>query len=99
MVRLFVNKYPEYKEYDKKNNFIGYDLYLPKYVKGKVTFESLSVKVSKIIPFDPATHIVPKTEQTVGEFGDDDNNENTPSAAMENDPFTNTELQGDDFQL
>lgn len=90
------------KEYDKKNNFIGYDLYLPKYVKGKVTFESLAVKISKIIPFDPATHIVPKTENTVNEFGDDTDASSNDDLItnLSDDPFVNSQL-GDDkaFEL
>lgn len=85
------------KEYDKKNNFVGFDLHLPKYVKGKVTFESLAVKVSKIIPFDPATHIIPKTEDTVGSF---ESESSDISSDIPEDPFNNDmDPANKDFEL
>lgn len=57
------------KEYNKKNTYIGHDLFLPKVTtKGCLVYEAENAKVSKILPFDEAIHIIPLSETDVAEF-------------------------------
>lgn len=49
---VFLNFCVAGKEYAKKNDYVGYDLYLPKYSKGHVNFEPLDTTPSLLLPFD-----------------------------------------------
>jgi hypothetical protein len=49
------------KEYDNKQGFTNYDLYLPKSELGKYAFEQLSASPSKVLTFNEGDHIKKKT--------------------------------------
>lgn len=57
------------KEYQNKGGYLNYELFLPKYSKTGVPFESIKTKISKVQKFNEAEHIVKKKVETVGEFG------------------------------
>jgi len=61
------------KEYTNRNNYINYDLYLPRITKQGKPYESMSVSadMSKLLVFDAEKHIIPqKAPQNVESFGD-----------------------------
>lgn len=57
------------KEFEKKNNYVGYDLYLPKLTKGKLAFEAENAKASKLIEFNEAEHVIALNQTSVNSFG------------------------------
>ena len=57
------------KEFEKKNNYVGYDLYLPKVTKGKLAFEPENTKASKLIEFNEAEHVIALNQTSVNSFG------------------------------
>jgi hypothetical protein len=57
------------KEYQNKEGYTAYDLFLPKYVKGMVSFEVCDKADSKIMKFNEAEHIKKRKVETVTEFG------------------------------
>ena len=48
------------KEYDNKQGYLNYDLFLPRADNGRYAFETLSASPSKLQIFDQAKHIVKK---------------------------------------
>ncbi len=56
------------KEYQNKEGYTAYDLFLPKYVKGAVSFETCDKATSKIMRFNEAEHIKRKKVETVAGF-------------------------------
>lgn len=60
------------KEYVNKDGYTNFDLFLPKYVKGNVPFESADVAeaTSKVLSFDPEVHVRKKKVDVVASFGD-----------------------------
>jgi len=60
------------KEYTNKAGYASYDLYLPKWSKSGVAYESARVDevVSKVVKFDPEVHIKKNTVSTVTSFGE-----------------------------
>ena len=60
------------KEYLNKENYINYDLFLPKFSKDGAPFELPGVEKSKLAKYDPAKHIVKKkAAATVSNFSGD----------------------------
>jgi hypothetical protein len=62
------------KEYQNKEGYIAYDMFLPKYAKGTVPFEICDKENSKIIKFNETEHIKKKKVEPVAGF-------NTPTAS------------------
>jgi hypothetical protein len=58
------------KEYERKNGYTGYDLYLPKLTRETVAFELKDVENSKLLPFNELNHWIKLESKTVAEFGD-----------------------------
>lgn len=56
------------KEYQNKEGYTAYDLFLPKYAKGVVPFEICDKASSKIMKFNEAEHIKRKKVETVAGF-------------------------------
>ncbi len=59
------------REYTNDAGYVNYDLFLPKFRKGLVPYESASVKDSKLIKFEPEQHVKKKETKTVEHFGED----------------------------
>jgi hypothetical protein len=61
------------KEYVNREGYTNYDLYLPKYNRGQVPFETIEVEeaTSKVIPFDEQIHVKKRKVENVSSFGDD----------------------------
>ena len=58
------------KEYDNKQGYLNYDLFLPKGDNGRYVFEQLSASPSKLQTFDESKHIVKKAPaKQVNNFG------------------------------
>lgn len=72
----FKNKFLKFciagKEFEKKNNYVGHDLFLPKITKGRLPFEAEDAKVSKLIAFDEAEHIITMDQTPAGDFNGGD---------------------------
>lgn len=83
------------REWRKDNGHIGQDLYLPKFSRDGVPFESIAVEEaeSKMLKFVEATHLEKVEGQPVAQFagdGDGDANGTTAAASAEggaDDPF------------
>lgn len=61
------------KEYENKQGYTNYDLYLPKFSKQGIPFEDGDVDAasSRVYKFDPTTHILAKKVKEVESFGAD----------------------------
>ena len=62
------------KEYENRNGYTNYDLYLPRITKQGKPYESTSVPAddSKLLVFSADSHIIPKKPaQNVDSFGSD----------------------------
>jgi hypothetical protein len=57
------------KEYENKQGYKSYDLFLPKSSKTEVAIENAGVSESKLIRFNAEKHIIKKQPQTLSEFG------------------------------
>jgi len=59
-------------EYQNKQGYTNFDLHFAKPVKGSYSYESAEVseESSKVMKFDPETHIRRKKTETVASFGD-----------------------------
>jgi hypothetical protein len=75
------------KEYQNNKGYTNFDLFFAKPGRGQYAYESATtpVAVSKVIEFNPDTHIIRKKVEAVTSFGD---NSVTTSSSV-----------GDDFQL
>lgn len=60
------------KEYERKNSYVGYDLYLPKLSRGKVAIEAADSAVSKLIEFNADEHWIKMEKKEVENFGEGD---------------------------
>jgi len=60
------------KEFERKNGYIGYDLFTPKLTRGTVAFEAVDAKISKLIAFDEEKMWDKYQKKEVAEFGDTD---------------------------
>ncbi len=67
---VYLNMTVAGKEYQKTNGHIGYDMFLPKLNKGGLAMEACDAKLSKLMPFDEASHWAKHVAQPVEEFGD-----------------------------
>ena len=71
----FKDKYMNFtvagKEFERKNGYIGYDLFTPKLVRGTVAFEADDVKISKLISFDEEKMWEKYQKKEVESFSDD----------------------------
>lgn len=58
------------KEFERKNNYIGHDLFIPKLTRGKVGFEPVDAKPSKVLTFDPDNkdHLIKLDHRVINEF-------------------------------
>jgi hypothetical protein len=56
------------RQYENKQGYPNYDLFLPNFGKGKVPYELTDSKPSKLIKFDEATHIIVSKTKTVENF-------------------------------
>lgn len=65
---VFLNYCIAGKEYEGKNGYTQFDLYLPKFIKGASPFEAIGVTPSKLIKYDEATHLKKKEAKTVQSF-------------------------------
>jgi hypothetical protein len=54
----FLNMCIAGKEYANKAGYISHDLFLPKFVKGRVLFEAETATPSKVVTFNEADHII-----------------------------------------
>jgi hypothetical protein len=61
------------KEYVNREGYTNYDLYLPKYNRGQVPFETIEVEENntKVIAFDEQIHVKKRKVESVTSFGDD----------------------------
>jgi len=59
------------KEYQNKEGYTNYDLFLPKYAKGRVPYEACDKPNSKIIEFNETDHIKKQKAAPVAGFGGD----------------------------
>lgn len=59
------------KEYQNKEGYTNYDMFLPKYVKGSVPFEVCDKTPSKIMKFNETEHIKKKKVESVVGFNSD----------------------------
>jgi len=68
------------KEYLNSKKFLNYDMAFPKFSKTNVPFELESVPASqsRVILFDPSTHIRKKKVESVESFGEEEIKEETP---------------------
>jgi hypothetical protein len=69
------------KEYQNKQGYINYDLYLPRFVKNGVPFESEQSTPSKLIKFKEEEHVKKAKVTPVSEFGDAKDELSTDSAS------------------
>lgn len=62
------------KEYENKDGYTNYDLFLPKFAKTGLPFESEDVEVglSRVYKFDESKHIIKKKTKEVEGFSSDD---------------------------
>jgi hypothetical protein len=62
------------KEYVNKEGYTNYDLFLPKYSRGQVPFESASIEEnsSKVVTFDEQIHVKKRKVESVSSFGDNE---------------------------
>lgn len=72
------------KEYVNKEGYTNYDLFLPKYSRGQVPFESANVDEvsSKVVSFDEQVHVRKRKVENVSSFGD-----STPAAPASSGDF------------
>lgn len=70
--KIFLNYCICGKEYMNKNNYLNYDLFLPKYTKAGTPFGPIlkDPAKSKVLVFDADVHIKKKKTSEVTEFGD-----------------------------
>lgn len=68
------------KEYMNKEGYPNYELFLPKFSKTGVPFESEKIVVSKLLKFNEAEHIKKKKVESVDSFGGGDSGEHTAAA-------------------
>jgi len=72
----FKDKYINYclgaREWKDKNGYIRYDLYIPKFVKNSVPFESLTpVKSSRLLKYNESDHLKKLKVTDVQQFGEE----------------------------
>jgi len=67
---MFINFCLGGKEYQNKEGYTNFDLFLPKYAKGRVAFEKLDKPGSKLMEFNEADHIRKAKVKDVASFGD-----------------------------
>jgi hypothetical protein len=69
------------REYQNKQGYTNNDLYLPKWSRDGIAYESASVDeaISKVVKFNPDVHIKKSKTETVASFGD--NTATTPDVA------------------
>lgn len=58
------------KEYERKNGYTGYDLYLPKLTRETVAFELEDVITSKLLNFNESDHWIKLQSKPTESFGD-----------------------------
>lgn len=58
------------KEYQNKEGYTNFDLFLPKYTKGRVAFEKVDKPGSKMMEFNETEHIRKAKVKDVASFGD-----------------------------
>lgn len=61
------------REFEKDEGHVGYDLHLPKYKKGFVTYEPEDADPSKLLPFDEEEHV----DKVEPDTEDDDEGDDT----------------------
>ncbi len=71
------------KEYERKNGYTGYDLFLPKLNRDTSAFELESVGTSRLIDFNESDHWIKLESKPLSSFGDDVNLNNPNSADFE----------------
>lgn len=59
------------KEYQTKQGYTNYDLYLPKFAKGYIPYELTDADSGRLINYDPAVHLKAVEAKPVEHFGDD----------------------------
>ena len=59
------------KEYERKNGYTGYDLFLPKLTRQTSAFELESVANSRLLPFNEADHWIKLESKPVESFGNE----------------------------
>ena len=59
------------KEFERKNGYIGYDLFTPKLTRGTVAIEPEDTAISKLIPFNEEKMWEKYQKKAVESFGDD----------------------------
>jgi len=83
----FKDKYVKFciagKDFEKKNNYIGHDLFLPKLSRGRVAFEAVDTKVSKLITFDESEHIITLDQSPVDSFSGDGTDPMLPNSNVD----------------
>lgn len=68
---VFLNWCVAGKEYTNKNGYKAYELFLPRFEKGKSPFSSEDKKPYELIAFSETTHIKRKESKAVESFGSD----------------------------
>lgn len=83
----FANKYMNYciagKEYKDKKGYTKYDLFLPKFSKSGVPFESATAKPSKLLRYNDADHLRKAKVTEVQNFGPGNDNPGLSSDASQ----------------
>lgn len=98
---VFKEKYINFcvggKEFRQKNQYIGYDLFLPKMERSQLVMEAVGAKPSKLMLFDQSKHIIRLEEDGTPV----DNFSATPEAGEENIPLGTADdlSKAPDFEL
>lgn len=85
------------KEFERKNGYIGFDLFAPKLTRGTVAYEAEDTKVSRLIAFDADKHWEKFEKEEVEGFSEDEDADATDSALLPTGDETFTDAP--DFEL